>query len=69
MPADYFLTIGQKIQKAGFSFEEHQVVTDDGYILGMFRVMNDKVKAGRKAPAVFMQHGLLDCADTWVNHY
>ena len=46
MPAEYFLTIGQKIEKAGFSFEEHSVITSDGYILGMFRVMNDQVKAG-----------------------
>ena len=28
--------------------------------------MNDEVKNGKLAPVVFMQHGLLSLADTWI---
>ena len=69
MPADFFLTISELVKKAGFHFEEHDVQTKDGYILGMMRVMNDDVKAGAKRPAIFMQHGILSSADTWTSHY
>ena len=69
MPVDFFLTISELVEKAGFHFEEHDVQTKDGYILGMMRVMNDDVKAGAKRPAVFMQHGILSSADTFTSHY
>jgi len=43
------------------------VVTDDGYILALFRVKSKNLKKG--APVVFMQHGIVDSADCWVmNH-
>jgi len=42
------------------------VTTKDGYILNVFRVMNDEVLNGKKKPVVFMQHGLLSLADTWI---
>jgi hypothetical protein len=34
----------------------------------MFRIMNSSVKSGKKAPAVFLQHGLFGCADAWIDH-
>jgi len=39
-------------------------VTDDGYILSIFRVRSPQTKPG--APAVFLQHGLADSADCWI---
>ena len=44
------------------------VVTDDGYILNMFRIKKAQhVPAG--TPAVFLQHGITDSADCWIMHY
>ena len=34
----------------------------------MFRIMNDAVKAGAKAPAIFFQHGLFETGDCWLAH-
>ena len=47
----------------GFKFEEHDVTTDDGYILKTFRIRGD-TKVG--APVVFLQHGLIDSSDAFV---
>ncbi|CAF4907960.1 unnamed protein product [Pieris macdunnoughi] len=43
----------------GFDTEEYDVVTDDGYILTLFRM------PGEKKP-VLLVHGLLDSADTFI---
>lgn len=59
----------------GFPVMEYGVITDDGYILTIFRIPfgNDEEKgpgkiAGieRRRPPVFLQHGLIDSADTWI---
>jgi hypothetical protein len=43
------------------------VTTDDGYILTMFRVRHQETPDG--APAILLQHGLIDTADCWImNH-
>ena len=63
---DFDKDIKEIVEENGFIFENHTVVTGDGYILGLFRVTLEKNKDG---PVVFMQHGLLDSADCWVMHY
>jgi len=57
------------VEENGFKFESHEVETEDGYFLTVFRVMNADVAAGKKAPVVFMQHGLMDTADTWIMNF
>jgi pimeloyl-ACP methyl ester carboxylesterase len=42
-------------------------VTKDGYILNMFRIKGENIESG--APAVFLQHGFTDSADTWIMNY
>ena len=66
MPAAYFWDINQTARNAGFNITEHKVTTSDGYVLGMFRVYNNSILNGHKAPAVFMQHGLFQTADSWM---
>jgi gastric triacylglycerol lipase len=49
-----------------FCYCRHNVVTDDGYILTYFRIQakNTEIKEG--LPPILMQHGLLDCSDTFI---
>ena len=60
--------ITQLIQSKGYPCEEHKVITQDGYILGIFRIPHGRntSKAGRP---VLLQHGLLDSAATWVMNF
>ncbi len=49
--------------------EEHTVLTDDGYILTLFRIpgqLGDYESA--RGPPVLMVHGIVDSADGWVVH-
>lgn len=46
--------------------EAHDVVTEDGYILKVFRIQKkaSQIKSGLKP--IILQHGLLDSSDTWL---
>lgn len=45
------------------------MVTEDGYILTLFRISGIKgEKSDANKPVVFMQHGLLDNSDTWITN-
>ena len=63
-PPEFYMTFEQIAQKYGFQVDKYSVTTPDHYVLGNFRIRNPGLKAG--APAVFMQHGLFDCSDTWI---
>ncbi len=47
-------------------FASYSTTTEDGYILKVFRIQakNSQIQNGR--PVVYLQHGLIDCADNWV---
>lgn len=65
-PPDYYKTIGEIVEAAGYTYEEHQVTTGDHYELTMMRVKKAHLPKG--APVVFMQHGLFDSANAWVQN-
>lgn len=50
----------------GYPAEAHDVITDDGYILKVFRIQKkgSTIKSGLKP--MLLQHGLLDSSDTWL---
>lgn len=51
----------------GYKAESHRVTTDDGYILTIHRIVNDKiVENEEKKPAVLFLHGLGNPSDVWV---
>lgn len=53
----------------GYSFESHHVPTSDGYILTLFRIPNKlKESYTPNKPVVFLQHGLIDLAETWITN-
>lgn len=49
-----------------YPLETHYITTEDGYILKYNRIQakNTKIVSGKQP--IFVQHGLLDCSDTWI---
>jgi gastric triacylglycerol lipase len=64
MPPDFYLSFEQMVTKYGFDVDSYSVTTPDNYVLGNFRIRTKGLAAG--APAVFLQHGLFSCSDTWI---
>lgn len=61
------MTFQQVVEHNGYAFEAHNVTTSDGYILTLYRIPGKKgqpLSPGK--PVAFLQHGLLDLADTWI---
>ena len=65
---DCDLNLTQLIQTKGYPCEEHKVITNDGYILGIFRIPHGRNSTISGRP-VLLQHGLLDSATTWVMNF
>ena len=71
---DEFRNTTELIISKGYQTEEHDVITNDGYILSIQRISSGKFesrhnKASDNKPVVFLQHGLLDASSTWVVNY
>lgn len=49
------------IEQAGYPYEQHKVVTEDGYILLLERIPNRASKH-----VLYLQHGIFDSAFAWV---
>ena len=59
----------QKITDAGFVFEEHKILTKDGYILTAWRIprkLNEPSYSLSKHEPIILQHGLFDSSFTWL---
>ena len=68
---DHFLSFGSMCRTKHYPFEQHKVMTDDGYFLTVFRIpgrknesLTDAIAASR--PPVLLWHGLMDSADSWI---
>jgi gastric triacylglycerol lipase len=44
----------------------HDITTNDGYILRVFRVQKKATQIKEGLKPIFLQHGLLDSSDTWI---
>ena len=52
------------IRRSGYDVQQHFAETDDGFVLGLFRILRG---SSEEAPRpVILQHGLLDSGATWV---
>lgn len=59
-PFDLRLNFIDEAEYLECSVQEYQVVTDDGYILKLFRI------PGKSGLPVLLMHGILDSGDTWI---
>ncbi|KAF9807061.1 hypothetical protein SFRURICE_011205 [Spodoptera frugiperda] len=67
-PKDSLLNFTELTAEYGYMSEEHVVVTDDGYILTMFRIVQARNCHQRKrSPPVLLVHGLLQSSDSFID--
>ncbi|XP_054153917.1 lipase member J-like [Oppia nitens] len=56
----------QIINSRGFKAETHFVITKDGYILGIHRIVNPNNTVDANRRPVLLQHGLLGSSTDWI---
>lgn len=61
-PRESVLNVTERVMRHGFSASEYSAVTEDGYILQLFRIRKDRTSG----LPVLVMHGLLQSADSWV---
>lgn len=62
---DTYLNFTELTIKYNYYCEEHSVITEDGYILTVFRIPSKCEKTSKHLSVVLM-HGLYDSSDAWI---
>ena len=63
---DIFRNTSELIESRGFQSETHRMITEDGYILTMFRLINPYLKHERPLQPILIQHGLCGNGDYFM---
>ncbi|KAM6546529.1 hypothetical protein CsatB_027265 [Cannabis sativa] len=56
------------VESKGYSCQQHQVTTEDGYILGLQRIPVGRSGKQADKPPVLLQHGIFSDGVTWVRN-
>lgn len=57
-----------QIKKTGYPVEDHELTTNDGYILHLFRIpygIKSK-QTNKKRPPVLLMHGIMDSSNGFI---
>ncbi|NXG59580.1 LIPM Lipase, partial [Hemiprocne comata] len=64
-----FMNVSEIIRYHGYPSEEYQVTTEDGYILGVYRIPAGRYSQNTgKKPAVLLHHGTFADATIWISN-
>jgi hypothetical protein len=69
---DEYISTSMLILNKGYPVQEHNVITEDGYILKIHRIPYGRETNNvfnKSRPVVLLQHGLLDCSATFVINF
>ncbi|XP_047528903.1 gastric triacylglycerol lipase-like [Vanessa atalanta] len=66
-PRDSLLNFTELRELYGYSSEEHNVLTEDGYILTIFRINGRNCAHKLKRTPVLLMHGFLQSSDVWLD--
>ncbi|VVD01299.1 unnamed protein product [Leptidea sinapis] len=66
-PNESLYNFTELANRYGYHSEEHTVVTEDGYILNVFRINSGNCDGRMKGPPVVLMHGLLLSSDAWLD--
>ncbi|XP_059026277.1 lipase member J-like isoform X1 [Mustela lutreola] len=64
------MNISQIISYWGYPDEVYDIITEDGYILGLYRIPYGKTnsKSSAQRLVVYLQHGLFTSASSWISN-
>ncbi|CAG5041729.1 unnamed protein product [Parnassius apollo] len=62
---DTYLNFTELATKYRYPSEEHTVITEDGYVLKVFRILSKCRTVSERLPIILM-HGLFDSSDLWI---
>ncbi|CAH2056963.1 unnamed protein product, partial [Iphiclides podalirius] len=66
-PLDSLLNFTELTAEYGYPSEEHTVITEDGYILSIFRIEGKNCQGPTRSPPVLIMHDLLMSSDSWLD--
>lgn len=65
---DFYLFQSNRIEAEGYPVEDHEITTDDGYVLHLYRLPHGRQipKSNDTRPPVLIMHGIFSSSQSWI---